>query len=145
MKVSTGLNAAIISGGSWLTALDDGVLRIYSGEAPASADAAIGSAVLLCEVSLGGTGAGLPLEVDGTTIRKVPTDAWGGTNVATGQASFFRHVQGADTGSASTTAIRIQGTVGLTWDSNMTLVETALTIGEPTPINSFYLDFPTQA
>ena len=145
MKVSTGLNAAIISGGSWLTALDNGVLRIYSGDVPASADAAIGSAVLLCEVSLGGTGAGLPLDVDGATIRKVPTDSWSGVNVATGQASFFRHVQGADTGSASTTAIRIQGTVGLTWDSNMTLVETALTIGESTPINSFYLDFPTQA
>ncbi|TXG76034.1 hypothetical protein E6Q11_05590 [Candidatus Dojkabacteria bacterium] len=101
--------------GSFKSAVDGGFLNIYSGAVPASANAALGSAVLLCQLSDNGLGSGLNFEstpVDGVLAKSI-AQVWKGTNVATGTASFFRYVAAGDDGSVSSSAIRIQGTVGV--------------------------------
>tara|TARA_R110002049_G_scaffold239404_9_gene412596 strand:+ start:2048 stop:2503 length:456 start_codon:yes stop_codon:yes gene_type:complete len=118
IRYSTGLKNAILDTGSLKDALDDGVLRFYSGTVPADADAALGSAVLLNEYTddgqalAGGTGLDFDAAAVGGALGKAPAQTWEGDAVANGDASFFRFVTQADTGAASTTEIRIQGTVG---------------------------------
>lgn len=137
VSFSTGMVAAVLETASYKDALAGTVLRIYSGAVPADADAAIGGATLLCEVTYNGSP--VTLERNGRVLRKPPAALWSGTNVATGVASFFRQVPAADDGAASSTAVRVQGTVGLTSASDMVLVDTALSSGAPFPVNSYVI------
>lgn len=115
MKRSTGFRNHILAVGSAKQALDGKVIRVYAGTEPASADAAIGSATLLVEISSGGDGTGVTMAstAAGGQLTKNPSETWVGTIEASGTASFFRMVTPADNGGASTSAIRLQGTVGL--------------------------------
>lgn len=111
-KISTGLAAAILSGGSVKSALSGGIIRIYGGSAPAGADDAA-TGTLLVTVSLNGDGSGLELDdAVGQTMGKPSGDMWGGVVVATGTATHFRWVRPDDTGAASSTAVRLQGSCG---------------------------------
>lgn len=117
-KYSTGFKNGLLGTDDLKTMLDDGYIKIYSGAVPADADASIGAAVLLNTYSDGGAaaGAGNGLDMDtaaaGGAIGKAPAQTWQGTSVAAGEAAFFRYIQLADTGAASTTEVRIQGLVG---------------------------------
>lgn len=115
MKRSTGFRNHILAVGSAKQALDGKVIRVYAGTEPASADAAIGSATLLVEISSGGDGTGVTMasSAAGGQLTKNPSETWVGTIENSGTASFFRMEAHADTGGASTSAIRLQGTVGL--------------------------------
>ena len=115
MKRSTGLRNYMLASGSFKAALAGTVLRIYDGAAPASADESIGSAVLLCTISVDGDGTGVTLDAtaSGGVIVKNPSEVWTGDVTTTGTASFFRMEFAADTGAFSTSAVRMQGTVGL--------------------------------
>ena len=115
MKRSTGLRNYMLASGSFKAALAGTVLRIYGGAAPASADESIGSAVLLCTISVDGDGTGVTLDAtaSGGVIVKNPSEVWTGDVTTTGTASFFRMEFAADTGAFSTSAVRMQGTVGL--------------------------------
>jgi len=115
MKRSTGLRNYMLASGSFKAALAGTVLRIYGGAAPASADESIGSAVLLCTISVDGDGTGVTLDAtaSGGVIVKNPSEVWTGDVTTTGTASFFRMEFDADTGAFSTSAVRMQGTVGL--------------------------------
>lgn len=119
LSFSTGLKNALLDTGDLKTLLDDGLIRIYSGAVPANADAALGAAVLLNEYSDADQGAGAGQGLDfaasasGGAISKAPAQVWSGTSeVAGGVATFFRFVQQADDGTASSTQIRLQGSVG---------------------------------
>jgi hypothetical protein len=46
-------------------------------------------------------------------LQKDSSQTWSGTAVASGTATFFRWEMSGDTGNSSTTAIRVQGSVGL--------------------------------
>lgn len=61
MLKSTGLRNHLLATGSLKDGLDGGVIRLYSGTVPASADDSIGAAVLLCTVSLASAGTGITL------------------------------------------------------------------------------------
>lgn len=92
------------------------VLRVYSGAVPADASAALGGATLLVEISNDATGVGLTMNAAVTSdglIEKNSSEVWRGVAVATGSASFFRLVDLADTGVASTTAERLQGDMAM--------------------------------
>ena len=129
LKISTGLANALLNTGGLKEAMAGMHLYIYSGTEPTTADASLGSAVLLCDVSGDGTGAALLLgtPVDGT-IEKDATQAWQGTCAATGTASFFRLALPADTGDLSTTAVRVQGNVG-TAGKDLNISSVSLTSG----------------
>lgn len=139
---STGLANYIAVTGSLKAGLDSGFLMLFSGPVPATADAAIdGSSVLLCKISVGGDGT-TGLTFDGTAtagvLTKTASETWEGTNAATGTATFWRFCEAADAGTAaSTTAKRLQGTIGTSVASEMVLVSAALTAGNNQTISLF--------
>lgn len=113
MKISTGLANALLAEKSLKAALDGGELRLFAGNVPASADEAVGSAVLLGVYKASGAGIHFESAADKGALSKAAAEAWTGTAVASGTASFLRHVLPADDNGASTTAPRIQATVAL--------------------------------
>ena len=138
MKRSTGLRNYMLASGSFKQALAGTVIRVYGGTAPASADDAIGAATLLCTISVDGDGTGVTLDAtaSGGVITKNTSEVWAGDVTASGTATFFRMEFAADTGAFSTTAVRMQGTVGLVGaDLNFSSVN--LTLGDARRINYF--------
>lgn len=139
MKRSTGLRNYMLATGSFKAALTGSVVKIYSGTAPASADAAIPSgAVLLLTYSLNGTGAGLSFDssaADGT-LQKNPAEVWQGVIAASGTPSFFRMQQPTDDGSDSVALNRLQGTVGIQ-DADMVVSNMTWTSGDERKLTYF--------
>lgn len=142
---STALKNYANATGDMQTALNNGLLGIWSGPVPASADAAVdGSCVLLATISNGGNGTKLTFGPTSTggVLSKTAAENWFGNVLATGTASFFRYYVGTDTGAtADTTAanIRVQGNVGTDMNSEMVLASTALTAGNSQAISDFQI------
>lgn len=141
-----------LTGGSLRDIFKDGVLNIYSGSQPSSADAAV-TGTLLCTitVSSGAFVAGAVangLEFDAASegaISKLSTQTWSGVNLATGTAGYFRlFANGTDTGVADTTHIypRIDGAIA-TAGSELNLSSTSLVTGATLTIDTFTLTLPT--
>jgi hypothetical protein len=141
-KFSTGLRNTMLGDSSLANAVEGYVIRIYAAAtAPASADDALGAATLLTTIT---TPTGLSFDtpaVDGV-LSKAAAEVWAGVNVATGTAKFFRMQDAADTDDASTTAIRIQGTVALA-GGDINLSSLGLTSGATQTLNSFNIALPT--
>lgn len=138
MKRSTGLRNFMLATGSFKQAIEGSVLSIYAGPVPPTADDPITGATLLCTVSKEGTGAGVTLNTSasGGTISKNPSEVWTGEVIASGTATFFRMQQPSDASGESTTAVRLQGTVGLI-DADLQLSSVNLVLGDARRINFF--------
>lgn len=145
MKLSTGLAKAMLDTGSFKTALSGMKLKIYSGTPPATADAALGGAVLLCTVSDNSGSGALTWETSavGNTLQKNSSQVWSGNNAASGTASFCRFELASDTGTASTTEVRVQGDVAIA-GAFLNLSSVALTSGAPQAVNSFAITLTMQ-
>lgn len=143
-KVSTGLRNGMLAGSSLKEQLDAGFIKIYAGAVPATADDALGSATLLCTISLNSTGTGINFDTAAAAgvLAKAPAEVWSGVNTGTGTATFFRHVAAADDGTLSTTAPRIQGAVG-TSGAEMNLSSVNLTSGATQTIDYYNAALPT--
>ena len=124
IKMSTGLRNEMLSGDSLKAIFDAGSeIRIYSGTIPSSADDGIGAATLLCTITNGASGITFDAAATGAILQKNPSEVWEGDNVATGAATFYRHVLTADDDALSNTAPRYQGTVAVVGgDMNLTNV-----------------------
>jgi len=137
-------------GGSLKEVFMDGVLRIYSGSAPSTADAAV-SGTLLCEITVSsgafvhGTAAnGLEFgDAASGVIAKASGETWSGVGIGGGgTAGYFRLVGNAsDTGVLSTTLPRIQGTIG-TSGADLNMTSTTITVGATYTIDTFQLTLP---
>lgn len=145
IKLSTGLRVALAVGDDLKATLDGGLVRIYSGSVPANADAALGSAVLMCEISVGGDGTPVTWEATAPlgVLRKTVSENWTGNNVADGNPTFFRYVLDGDAGDASATAVRFQGSAGAL-GSDMYIAELPLVTGQPQSFSLFQLAIPEQ-
>lgn len=132
---STGLRAAMLVGPGAKGALDGGAFHIYGGAAPASADDGLGNATLLCVVNNMGSGITLDSSATGV-LTNPPAETWAGDNIGSGVATFFRLVAPGDGGSASVSAPRIQGSVGVI-GADLNLDTVALVAGLPTEIRSY--------
>lgn len=143
-KFSTGLRNAMLGSQSFRDALNGGQLRIYSGSAPSDADASIGAATLLVTLTVDGGGGGLNFAANAESgaIGKNATEVWRGTVATGGNATWFRFVAAGDTGNASDTALRIQGTIGAA-GTDMLVANPALTQGEDFILNYFAVALPT--
>jgi hypothetical protein len=143
-KFSTGSRNKVLDNSSLKGLLDGGLIKIYSGTVPATADSALGGASLLVTISDNGTGAGLNLDASAAdgVITKDLSQVWKGVNGASGTASFFRFVQQADTGGESTTEVRVQGVVGLA-GADMNLSSVVLASTEEQLIDYFSIAFST--
>ena len=144
IQLSTGAVNAMIGSTGLAGALEAGgmELRIYSGTAPADADAAIGAAVLLVTIKNGASALTWYTPV-GWVLSKPSGETWSVTAVASGTATFGRFVVAADTGAASTTDARIQGDVA-TIGAFINLDNPAMVSGAVQTVNSAQLIQPRQ-
>lgn len=144
LKISTGLQNKLLDTNPLKSILAGGFLKIYSGTAPADANAAIGGGnTLLCTVSVNSTGTGLTFAAAASNgvILKNASEVWSGVNAASGTATFYRHVTASDTGALSTTEARIQGTIGLA-GTDMVLSNTTLASGATQTIDYYAVAMP---
>lgn len=145
IQLSTGaVNAMIDTPGlaAALEANNDMELRVYSGSMPASADAAIGAATLLCTFKNGIAGITFDNAVAGQ-LTKPAAEVWSGVAAATGSATFGRFVKGTDTGAESLTAVRLQGNAG-NIGAFINLDNPAMVSGAVQTVNSAQLLMPRQ-
>lgn len=140
MKMSTGLRTSLLGGNSLSSVMNLGFIQIYSGTVPTDADQSIGSATLLTTIKSGSVGLTFGTAASGA-IPKNPSETWNGVNVATGTASFYRHVGSADTGALSTTQPRMQGTCG-TAGGDMAMTSVALTSGATQSVDAYSVGIP---
>lgn len=143
-KLSTGLRNYLAVTGSLKAALETCVLKIFSGTEPATADTALSGNTLLCEVSTSGT-VDDPLNFEASAsagvLLKLAAETWQGVNAATGTAAFFRFETPADAGGASTTLVRLQGTVALA-GGDLNLSSLSLTSAATQTVDNFAITVP---
>jgi hypothetical protein len=150
IKLSTGLRNAIAGTQGFAGALADGVIEIYTGAQPTTADSAV-TGMLLGTVTLAG-GAftpgsptnGLALGAPVAGVVSKAADLWQFTGVATGAAGWFRYKGNAvDTGASSTTLPRMDGSIA-TSGGDMNLSNLSITVGAPNTIDAFSFTVPAQ-
>jgi hypothetical protein len=140
-----------LKGGSLKDIFKDGVLRIYSGTQPATADAVVAGTLLL-EISVasgafvaGAVANGLEFGTAAAGAISKNSEVWSDTGIATGTAGWFRlYANAADGGTADTTPFlypRIDGAVA-TSGAELNMSSTAITAGATTTIDSFTITFP---
>ena len=147
LKFSQGLRDAIINAGFNPT-MDLGVLEIYEGTRPTTADSSEGAATKLLRITVGsaaytaGAGTnGLEFDTaDAGVVSKKTGQTWSGVGLATDTAAWFRfYAKAYDTGADSgTTYCRIDGSVG-TSGADLNLNSVAITTGATTTIDQFDL------
>lgn len=143
LKVSTGLRNKLLDTGSLATLMAGGLIKIYSGSPPASADdAASGS--LLCTISLNSTGTGVNMASTASSgvLAKSTSETWSGVVALSGAATYYRHVAASDTGAPSTTQARLQGEIA-TAGAELNLSSTTLTSGATQTVDYYSVALPT--
>lgn len=146
LLASSGLRTKAMTTGSVKSLLDGGLIKIYKGTAPTTADDAEVVADLLCTISLNSSGTGITLQAGGAagSLVKTSGETWSGVVSAAGTntATYYRHVASGDTGASSTTEARLQGSIS-TSGAEMNLANTSLANGSTQTIDYYNLDFPT--
>ena len=143
LKLSTGLRNAMLDSSNLRTLLNGGLINVYDGTVPSTADAALSGNTLLCTFSLNSTGAGINFDTAavGDTLSKAPAEVWAGNPAATGTGTFYRHVAIGDDGTLSTTQARIQGELGA--GNEMLLATNVFTVGVNRVLDAYSITFPT--
>lgn len=149
---STGLRTAMLGTVGFKDAFDGvSVIKVYSGSVPANADASIGAATLLATVTVAGgttfaadcldfgTPASGAVAKDGSVWKTL------GANVTSGTPTFWRLVvQATDSGAASTSQYRVQGTCGTGAEDLNTGTGTTVN-GTDYPVSYCTITFPASA
>ena len=149
LQLSTGIRNGMLNATGFTTALNDGVIYVYSGPQPATADTAIqGTLLLTVTQNNGAWSAGSPTNGLGFdapaagVISKAAAETWRGLGVANGTAGWFRFVGNAtDAGGSSTTLPRLDGTVAIS-GADMNLSSLTIVIGVPTTVDVFQFTLP---
>jgi hypothetical protein len=149
---SEAVTITVITGGSFRDIFKRGVLRIYTGTQPTTADlAATGTLLLTITVGSGAfTGGavtnGLEFGVAASgSISKLSTQTWSGVAVASGTAGWFRlygnAADEATTPAISTTLPRLDGAVA-TSGAQLNMSSTTITSGATTTLDTFTITLP---
>jgi len=150
-RLSTGLRNEMVGPGgkSMADALEYGVIRIYTGSQPATADLAE-TGTLLVEITLASAASTDPMTSgNGLTFAaaaagsspKTVAEVWSGVAEASGTAGWFRFYDlDYDTGDSSA-AIRFDGSIA-TSGSDMDMVNTTITSGGTTTLDSGSITVP---
>ena len=149
LRFSTGLRTNLAGSTGFASTFADGVIEIYTGTQPATADAAV-TGTLLGTVTLG-SGAFTPgtatngltfAAASGGSVSKSGT--WSFNGIAEGTAGWFRFKGNAvDAGGVSTTLPRMDGSVAVS-GGDMALSNIAITIGAPNTVDVFTYVQPAQ-
>ena len=137
-----------LSGGSLKGIFKDGVMRIYDGIQPATADLVeTGSLVATITkdsgvFTAGAVANGLEFQdAAGGVMSKLSTETWSGLGLGTYTAGWFRFYTNALGTGASGTAIRFDGSVG-TSGQQLNLNATAIILNLPISILTFTVTMP---
>ena len=134
-SISPGLQGQLLNAGGFKEVMDGAEFRVYAGLVPAAAGDSIGAATLLCTIKNGASGVTFDDATPGVLLKPA-AETWQGTNAASGTPSFYRLVKSADTGGASTTDPRVQGSVGVV-GADLNISAGTLVSGAPQSI-SYY-------
>lgn len=138
-KFSTDLRRQQCVVGSLKSILDGGIIRLYSGPVPFSADSGvIGANDVLCDITVNGSGTGLTFEATAgnATLTKNLSEIWEGIVTKSGQVTFFRFIFPSDSGLTGTAEVRMQGTVGGP-AADLTISNSLLALGAPQRLEYF--------
>jgi hypothetical protein len=151
LKLSTGLVNALLDTGSFKTIMATGLLCLYSGVQPASADVIETSgAILLLKVSVGSaaftpTAGTNGLSWGDATLNVVEkaSEVWSGVGLAAGVAGWFRFYDKYFTAGASTSAVRFDGRIStIGGGGEIELSSTTIAIGATTTITTASFTIP---
>lgn len=131
------------------SAYANGVMAIYSGSQPATADAAE-TGTLLCLLTRdsqpftpGQADNGLNFgDPAGGVVDIAPGEVWSGIVLQTGVAGWFRFYDNAYTTGASDTARRFDGTISPSSSAELQMANTTLTAGDTAVLNTFPVSYP---
>lgn len=150
--VSSSFAEAILGPSSFESLFNNGSIEIRTGTQPATADSAATGTLIGRITRDGGTWSagnpanGLNFIRDGRFAAKNPSHTWVLTGSATGTAGWFRLVaNSADTGGASVTNHRIDGTIGTLQDEGdfqMRLPTLAINASFSININQWWYAIP---
>lgn len=149
VRLSTALRTALAGSTGFAATFANGIIEIYTGTQPATADAAV-AGTLLGTVTLA-SGAFTPgVATNGLTFASAANGAvsksgvWSFNGVAAGTAGWFRLKGNAvDAGALSTTLPRLDGSVA-TSGADLNLSNIVIAIGAPSTIDSFTFTIPAQ-
>lgn len=146
VSISHSISNAVLDTGAFNSVFDLCFLQIYSGTIPTNTDpalpdteAALSGNTLLRTYTVsddGSTGLGWAAAAVENVLAKDAAEAWSGTAVATGTASFFRMTLTGDSGGATPGDLRIQGNVGLT-QADLLLPTLAVVSGVSHTVDNF--------
>jgi len=142
LRLSTGLRTTLVGSTGFASTFANGVIEIYTGTQPATADAAV-TGTLLGTVTLN-SGAFTPgSPTNGLTFGAASGGAvaksgvWSFDGIAIGTAGWFRLKGNAtDAGGISTTLPRLDGSVAVS-GADMNMSNISVTIGSPHTVDSF--------
>ncbi|UJX41692.1 hypothetical protein K9F62_03040 [Desulfovibrio sp. JY] len=148
LRLSTGLRNQLLGTNSFKSIMQNGVIRIFPGVQPTSADdgesvshlleITVSSGVFTAGTATNGINFGDP--ADGS-ISKAAAEVWSGAAAATGTAGWFRFYANDLTTGADTTHARFDGSVS-TSGAQLNMSSTAITSGATTTIDSFVVTMP---
>lgn len=149
VRLSTQLRTNLAGTTGFGTTFANGVMEIYSGTQPATADAAV-TGTLLGTVTLN-SGAFVPgAATNGLTFAAAAAGAvsksgvWSFNGIAAGTAGWFRLKGNAvDAGALSTVLPRLDGSVAVS-GADLNLSNIAIAIGAPNTIDTFVWTQPAQ-
>lgn len=150
IRLSTGLRNAIAGVQGFAGAMNTGVIDIYSGAQPLTADSAAAGTLLGTVTIAGGAftpgsptnGLVLAAAADGAVAKAA--SLWQFTGVAVGTAGWFRfRGNAADAGGASTSLARMDGSIASS-GGDMNLGNLSITIGSPNTVDAFSFAVPAQ-
>ena len=142
------ITITVLKGGAWKDALRDGVIRIFSGSQPTSADSGETGTHLL-EITLasgaftpGAAANGLNFgDSDLGVVGKAAGEVWSGAGLVNGTAGWFRYYSNARTTGASTSAVRFDGACA-TSGGQINMSSTSIVTGATTTIDAFNVTLP---
>ncbi len=144
-RLSTGLRNAMMDTDGFKGAFDGCKLCVFSGAIPANADADEGSGVKLLEITVDAEAfATHPLHYGtpaGGSIDKSSSETWQGEGLANGVAAWFRIYGPTVITGASTTAVRLDGTVN-TSNADMIMTNLSVAAGAITTVDQAEFTLP---
>lgn len=144
LKSSTGLAAALMVTGSFVSVMNLCKIKVFSGSEPATADAAE-TGTLLLTITNNSTATGLTWEAaaTGRSALKKGSETWSGVVASSATAGYFRVLAAGDTGALSTTEARLQGVVGNTASADLFFTNPAFTFGDTKSLAAFSVELST--
>lgn len=150
VRLSTGLRNLLAGSTGFGAAFNDGVIYVYSGPQPLSADNAVSGTLLgivtknAAAFAFGSPTNGLEFAAPVAGVVAKTTDAWQFAGLAAGTAGWFRLMGNAnDALGSSTTSPRMDGSIGVS-GADLNLSNIAIAIGAPNTIDVFQFTIPAQ-